>query len=137
MCCKEMAWRRIIRCMWEGVGSLVWLEESKDIKYSNYFERGKQEIKMICIRLWYGFIVAQINLEDLKMHRQLHYSKHIRHICIFLDFISSSVRMPVERISLPSCLSFQDFGVRNWWWKESLPVVSLPVSLISLSSLCL
>lgn len=37
--------------MWEGVGSLVWLEESKDIKYSNYFERGKQEIKMICIRL--------------------------------------------------------------------------------------
>lgn len=48
--CKEMAWHGVIKYIWEGVGNLVWLEESKDIKYSNHSERGKQEVKMIGMR---------------------------------------------------------------------------------------
>lgn len=54
------------------------------------------------------------------MHRQLHYSKHIRHICILLDFISSSVRMPVERVNLPSLSIFPGF------WGQKLLMKGVP-----------
>lgn len=43
---NETAWHRIIRCMWEGVGNLMWLDENKDINI-NIIRRGENKKKVI------------------------------------------------------------------------------------------